>query len=293
MTGRILARYLLLVALAASASVVACRNNGKPADRNSDPDHVRTAVIIIHGVGNQTAGYSKPIQDLLKAQDSKLHFVEVLWSDLGSVLRQAQDPARVKEREAAEQELIGEIDAAEQQALASRRASAATPQDDAQIREEYAAARGFVSPIVSYEFLSAAERGRIQQRFRDALAWSAQHADRTCVIAHSLGTVIAFDALHGWESAAPSGKVAFLSTMGSPLGKRIFAGHRSRPTGRPASVEAWENFYSPNDLIASALTASYQDVEDRSVKTPALPLAAHSAYWTHADVVSEVLKRTH
>lgn len=291
MIGRAVTRSLVLVVVTMSAYVVACRNHETSADRDGGPDHVRTAVIIIHGVGNQTAGYSKPMQDLLNAQDPALHFIEVLWSDLGSVLRQAQDPAREQEREAAEQELIGEINAAEQQAIASRRASPSTPQEEAQIREEYAAARGFVSPIVSYEFLSVAERGRIQQRFRDALDWCAQHAEKTYVIAHSLGTVIAFDALQGWEAAAPPGKVAFLSTMGSPLGKRIFAGHRGRPVGRPGSVDAWENFYSPNDLIASPLTAAYSNVEDRSVKTPVLPLAAHSAYWTHADVVSEVLKR--
>lgn len=284
-------RILLLVVIGVTTCIAACRKSDAPANRSGDPEHVGTAVIIIHGVGNQTAGYSKPMQDLLKAQDPALHFVEVLWSDLGSVIRRTQDPALEQEREAAEQELVGEIDAAEQRAIVSRRATPSAPQSEAQIREEYAAARGYVSPIVSYEFLSVAERGRIQQRFRDALAWTAQHADRTYVIAHSLGTVIAFDTLHGWESSAPSGKVAFLSTMGSPLGKRIFAGHRGRPTGRPGSVDAWENFYSPNDLIASPLTGAYLNVEDRRVKTPVLPLAAHRAYWTHADVVGEVLKR--
>ena len=285
------ARWLLLAIVAISACPGCHRGDGPPAIRDGANDHVRNAVIIIHGVGNQTAGYSKPMQDLLKAEIPALHFIEVLWSDLGSVLREAQDPARAKEREAAEQELINEINAAEQKALATGKPSPGTPQQEQQVRDEYAAARGFVGPIVSYEFLSAQERRRIQQRLHDALEWSAQHADKTFVIAHSLGTVIAFDTLHGWESVASPGKVAFMSTMGSPLGKSIFAGHRGRPTGRPGTVDAWVNFYSPHDLISSSLGGAYSNVDDRNVNTPVLPLAAHSAYWTHVDVVSEVLKR--
>lgn len=291
MAWRSCTRRLLFVAVTLGASAAACGGeNAPPAIRDGATEHVRNAVIIIHGVGNQTAGYSKPLQDLLTAQNSGLHFVEMLWSDLGSVLREAQDPAQAKEREAAEQELLNEINAAEQKALTGT-PSPGTPQHEAQVRDEYAAARGFVGPIVSYEFLSADQRRRIQQRLRDALDWSAQHADKTYVIAHSLGSVIAFDCLHAWEGGSPPGKVAFLSTMGSPLGKGVFAGHRGRPTVRPTTVDAWTNFYSPNDLISSPLSGPYSNVDDRSVKTPVLPLAAHSAYWTHGDVVSEVLKR--
>jgi len=285
-------RWWLALVVAVSACVVACRNtNDTPAKRNSDPDHVRNSVIIIHGVGNQSAGYSKPLQDLLKAEDSSLHFTEVLWSDLGSVLRQAEDPSKQKEREAAEQELLNEIDAAEQKTLTSGPPSPATPQHDQQVRDEYAAARGFVSPIVSYEYLSADQRTRIQQRLREALDWSAQHAEKTYVIAHSLGSVIAFDCLQAWEGGTPPGKVAFLTTMGSPLGKTIFASHRGRPTGRPATVDGWVNFYSPHDVISSSLAGAYVNVDDRNVRTPLLPLAAHSSYWTHVDVVSELMKR--
>lgn len=284
-------RFLLASIVAVSMCVLACRGSDAPAQRNGDPDRVRNSVVIIHGVGNQNTGYSKPLQDLLKAEDPSLHFTEVLWSDLGSVLRQAEDPSKQKEREAAEQELLNEINAAEQKALGSGPPSPATPQNEQQMRDEYAAARGFVSPIVSYEYISADQRRRIQQRLHDALDWSAQHAEKTYVIAHSLGSVIAFDCLQAWEGGTPPGKVAFLTTMGSPLGKSIFAGHRGRPRGRPAIVDGWVNFYSPRDVISSSLSGAYSNVDDRNVRTPLLPLAAHSSYWTHADVVSEVLKR--
>ena len=109
-------------------------------------------------------------------------------------------------------------------------------------------------------------------------------------MAHSLGSVIAFDTLQGWEGTAPPGNVVLLTTIGSPLGKRIFVGHRGRPTARPSSVATWINFYSPHDVISSALLGSYASVDDRVVTTPVRPLAAHGAYWTHVDVVSEILK---
>lgn len=257
----------------------------------SSPGRIASSVIIIHGVGNQTAGYSRPLQDLLKAGNPSLHFTEVLWSDLGGLLRRAENAEQTAQRKAAEQELLAEIDAAERKARASRIAAPGAAQDDKAIRDEYAAARGFVSPIVSYEFLSAAERRRIQSRLRDALDWSAQHADKTYVIAHSLGSVIAFDSLHAWEGGTPPGNVVVLLTMGSPLGKRVFAHHGGRPAGRPGTVQTWLNFYSVHDPIASALAGIYGQVEDRGVKTSILPLSAHSAYWTHADVVNELLNR--
>jgi hypothetical protein len=276
----------------AMACAAGCNGRPEPPSKPDVPaGRVANSVVIIHGVGNQAAGYSKPIQDLLKAQHQSLHFVEVLWSDLGSVLRQA--PAAIdKEREAAEQQLLDEINAAEKRALASRTVLPSGPApDDTQIRDEYAAARGYVGPIVRYEFLSPAERGRIQQRLREALDWSAKNADRTFVIAHSLGSVIAFDTLHAWEAGTPPARVALLTTMGSPLAKRIFTGHLGRPTRRPGNADAWVNFYSPADPISSALADPYADVVDRGVKTSILPLTAHGAYWTHADVLSEVLKK--
>lgn len=282
------AQRLLFVVGLAMACAVGCRDSKEPpASRDAPASRVATAVIVIHGVGNQAAGYSKPLQDLMKAESPSLHFIEVLWSDLGSLLRQTG--AISKERQAAEQELLDEINAAERRALASRKASPNPPDDETQLREQYAAARGFVGPIVRYEFLSGAERSRIQQRFREALDWSAKNADKTVVIAHSLGSVIAFDSLHAWEGGPPPARIALLSTMGSPLGKSVFVGRRGRPSTRPGNADAWINFHSPTDPIASPLAGSYADVEDRDVRTSILPLTAHSAYWTHTDVLRELL----
>ena len=278
-----ISRELVLLCIAA-ACATGCGGTGGPASPPSDTGRVAKAVIIIHGVGNQTAGYSKQLQDGLKAGNKDLHFVEVLWSDLGSMLRQT---AMDKERDAAEQKWLAELAAAEQRAIASRSPS----QDEAQLRSEYAAARGYVGPIVRYEFLSPSERSKIQQRLRTALDWSAKNADQTYVVAHSLGSVIAFDGLHAWEGGSPPAPVALLSTMGSPLNKPVFVGHRGRPARKPANVTGWVNFHSPTDPIASPLAGAYADVLDRDIRTSILPFSAHSAYWTHQDVLRDLLDR--
>jgi hypothetical protein len=278
-----------LVAIVAVTFMLAACTGG--CDRTEPPPagqpaggRVPKAVIVIHGVGNQTSGYSQPLQVALTASAGDLHFTEVLWSDLGSLIREGPPD---QARQEAEAELLRDFAEAEQRAPAARRVG---PERQA-LETEQAAARGYVGPVVRYEFLSAGERERIQQRFRAALEWTAQHADRTYVVAHSLGSVIAFDVLHAWEGGSAPGPVGVLCTLGSPLGKSVFAGRRGRPLTKPAVVEAWVNFYSSSDPIASSLAAKYANVLDREVGTSDLPLSAHTAYWTHQDVVADLTTR--
>lgn len=83
----------------------------------------------------------------------------------------------------------------------------------------------------------------------------AQHRPRI-VIAHSLGTVVAYEALH----AHPELKVELLLTLGSPLAlpravfDRLLPRPADGPTGRlgarPEGVERWVNIADPGDPVA-------------------------------------------
>jgi hypothetical protein len=83
----------------------------------------------------------------------------------------------------------------------------------------------------------------------------AQHRPRI-VIAHSLGTVVTYEALH----AHPELKVELLLTLGSPLAlpravfDRLFPRPADGPTGRlgarPEGVERWVNVADPGDPVA-------------------------------------------
>jgi hypothetical protein len=273
-------------------SLVACRK-GKVAPGVTPapptPDNAVQIVAIIHGVGNQHVGYSAPMTDLLHPRMVDTGFREVLWSDLGTFLARSAAAADPELRRA-EEEWKAELAREEQEKLleAARRREAApnerSPEvDPAQIQREYATARGYVGPILQYEFLSRAERARIQARLRAALDSAGSRP--TYVVAHSLGSVIAFDVLHGWEGNDAPRNVKWFFTLGSPLNKFIFRAHNGRPTVSPPGLASWTNVYSPSDPIASPLETAYAGVQDRRIQTSSLPITAHSAYWTHPDVI--------
>ncbi|MCK2236602.1 MULTISPECIES: hypothetical protein [unclassified Crossiella] len=73
-------------------------------------------------------------------------------------------------------------------------------------------------------------------------------ADTRVVIAHSLGTVVAYEALHQLGRPLP-----LLITLGSPLGLRtvIYERLRPQPARVPPGLARWVNILDPDDLIAA------------------------------------------
>jgi hypothetical protein len=76
---------------------------------------------------------------------------------------------------------------------------------------------------------------------------AAQLTDEpTVVVAHSLGTVVAYEVLR--EHAGNS--VPRLVTVGSPLGIRAIRRRLATPLTMPAGVRNWQNAYDPRDVVA-------------------------------------------
>jgi hypothetical protein len=73
--------------------------------------------------------------------------------------------------------------------------------------------------------------------------------DTHLVICHSLGTVVAYEALH------QTNQPVTLITLGSPLGLRniIYDRLLPQPTTIPASVQCWHNYADRDDLVATQL----------------------------------------
>jgi hypothetical protein len=95
------------------------------------------------------------------------------------------------------------------------------------------------------------------------VAEAVQRAAAPVIIAHSLGSVVAYEAL--W--AHPHPPVGLLLTVGSPLAMpgivadRLTA--RDEPRGRPPGVAAWINIADPGDFIAvprGGISAGFQHV---------------------------------
>lgn len=67
------------------------------------------------------------------------------------------------------------------------------------------------------------------------------------VVAHSLGTVVAYRVL---SRVIPSVPVPLLVTLGSPLGIDVVKTHLPTPLGRPPGVEHWLNAADQRDYVA-------------------------------------------
>ena len=68
------------------------------------------------------------------------------------------------------------------------------------------------------------------------------------VVAHSLGTVIAYNYLIEY----PELNIKRFITLGSPLAFRVIQAHLQQPIIRPAAISGdWINFYSPDDFLTA------------------------------------------
>jgi SOS-response transcriptional repressor LexA len=105
---------------------------------------------------------------------------------------------------------------------------------------------------LSRYFAEPAIRAAVQQRVAEAVGESTQ-----VIVAHSLGTVVAYEAL----CAHPEWPVRCLVTLGSPLGMRLVLARLQPPPRResegaepvghwPGGLETWTNIADVNDLVA-------------------------------------------
>jgi hypothetical protein len=123
-------------------------------------------------------------------------------------------------------------------------------------------ARSFVPEVAAY---LASDRAAARVKSRDAVADTIRRRRPRVVIAHSLGSVVAYEAL--W--ANPELEVELLITLGSPLGMRNVVFERLLPAPlaglgrRPPNVARWVNIADKDDIVAipAALAASFTGVD--------------------------------
>lgn len=79
----------------------------------------------------------------------------------------------------------------------------------------------------------------------NAIVNAAIPSERCLVVAHSLGTIVAYNVLSDRAS-----EIALLLTLGSPLGMRAITGRLRRPLAVPPGTTRWLNARDPRDLVA-------------------------------------------
>jgi pimeloyl-ACP methyl ester carboxylesterase len=112
-------------------------------------------------------------------------------------------------------------------------------------------------------------RAVLRQRLIDKLKIASSRADRVVIVAHSMGTMLAYDVLRNCEQCS---KVDVLITLGSPLSVSEVQNELSA-TGDgvdfPAQkLDAWFNFYDPLDPICTLdprLAGNFAAVDGKAV----------------------------
>ncbi len=109
-----------------------------------------------------------------------------------------------------------------------------------------AARLGSLNEVLGY-FADPDLRERCKQEVHDTIT-----GDTRVVISHSMGTVIAYEALH--ESVH---RIPLLITLGSPLGLEVAVRGRLLPDASfPPKVDAWVNVADDDDVISGQLALS-------------------------------------
>ena len=103
------------------------------------------------------------------------------------------------------------------------------------------------------------------------LAAASEKAEKVVVVAHSMGTILAYDVLRNCPECPP---VSTLFTLGSPLGisevrDELVAIGQERTDFPAAKLERWINIYDPLDPICGAdprFANDYSPVDGKSVE---------------------------
>jgi hypothetical protein len=107
---------------------------------------------------------------------------------------------------------------------------------------------GHLAQVTRYLARAEHDDGRtLDERIRDRVLSFLDETRPTVVIAHSLGSVVALEALHQHR-----GPIPLLVTVGSPIGMRAVVHPRLRPQppATPECVQRWLNYWDRDDIIA-------------------------------------------
>ncbi len=239
-------------------------------------------VVWVHGIGQQHAGYSIPWENAFNQYLNFPHndYIEVLWSVVfDSLISTSSLGMNQITIPLTPQEQLAEADV--RKALTTQLLARAVPMQTSALVGEWseltsgAGAREALLPawvlhpdqylgeFVKY-LVSRPIRNAVKERAKQQLRPLANSTYDCSIIAHSWGTVVAYESLIDLEVELPALQLANLFTLGSPLwlvqsllDER--SGRKTRNVGR------WVNVHAQGDLIGSWLKPGFQVDQDYAV----------------------------
>jgi hypothetical protein len=110
------------------------------------------------------------------------------------------------------------------------------------------------------EELREAVQQRLIKRLRAARRWRRQ----VMVIAHSMGSIVAYEVLRDAGRVLPGLEVSYFVTVGSPLGLAEFKEVVAGSLCVPECVARWSNYADPKDRVARWDTSLSEDYKANS-----------------------------
>ena len=238
-------------------------------------------LVFIHGINSQTTGYSNQLFDNIK----NAYSTEIRKNGLPE--KEVQD----KVASLVQKEVIW--------------ADVTTDLTNRYIELEYelyAKKKGFwnfvfkgIDPLVLQILYYVKDKGdkqsgtmSILQRVDDKFKEITETSKEMIVIAHSLGSVIAFDYLFSFRKFGldASWNVPAFITLGSPIPLFVSAmGYADSNATLPSNVKSWFNIFDNEDGVARRCKPFFKniDVQDLNVSTGFWPIDAHAKYWQRAN----------
>jgi alpha-beta hydrolase superfamily lysophospholipase len=132
---------------------------------------------------------------------------------------------------------------------------------------------GHLAQVTRYLRRDSGLDTRIRARVHEALTDGP-----TVVVAHSLGSVVTFEALH-----EHTGPIPLLVTLGSPLAMSTVVWHRltPRPPRTPACVGRWLNFWDRDDIVVARPRLDRRILPNAHGITPESTRVDSKGVWTH------------
>lgn len=270
-------------------------------------------ILWVHGIGRAQAGYSR---DWRRAFNAYLKFldtayIEVLWSRVFAEVMSAlglgepKIPLTPQEQIAADDLCRALTTILQARGSAVAQAATGISLGDEESSTTTAEAtelallpdwilkpQDYIGEFVDY-LVSRRVRNAVKGKLKEQLRPLVGRGYRTSIIAHSWGTVVAYESLIDLEVELPAFQRVDLFTLGSPLWmvQQLLDDRSGR---KPRNTRKWVNIHAQGDAIGSWLKPGFRVDKDLSVPNFGNGNDPHGSYFLsgNAAVQRDIVKVT-
>jgi metacaspase-1 len=239
-----------------------------PTVASKKDDAMDECVVWVHGIGPTEAGYS---DSWTQVYNECLNFpttayIEVLWADVYSSATNTITLPLVMQEQLAEAQVRKNLTTVLLARVTALAQNPAWLDERAQITHEGATSRelpiwvvnseDYIGQFVKY-LVNSDIRDAVKEKMKEQLRPLAESCHNISLIAHSWGTVVAYESLLDLESELPELQIAHLFTLGSPLW--LVQNQLEDTSGRkPGNVTNWVNIHARGDPIGAGLAPAFE-----------------------------------